>query len=154
MASSKQKVVLITGCSTGIGLSTAVMLAKDAEKRFKVYATMRNLGKKEALETEGKDVLGSTLIIEQLDVCSEDQINKVVDGILAKEGKLDVLGKLEVMYYYNTTFQQTSHSRVVLCEGLPLPSLPLHFKMRSSILASTDRSNNNSKLLISYFPFI
>ena len=93
MASSKQEVVLITGCSTGIGLSTAVMLAKDAEKRFKVYATMRNLGKKEALETEGKDVLGTTLIIEQLDVCSEDQINKVVDDILAKEGKLDVLGK-------------------------------------------------------------
>jgi len=91
MASSKQKVVLITGCSTGIGLSTALMLAKDDEKRFKVYATMRNLGKKEALETEGKDVLGSTLIIEQLDVCSEDQINKVVDGILAKERKLDVL---------------------------------------------------------------
>ena len=111
MASSKQKVVLITGCSTGIGLSTAVMLAKDAEKRFKVYATMRNLGKKEALETEGKDVLGSTLIIEQLDVCSEDQINKVVDGILAKEGKLDVLGKLEIMYYYNTTFQQRADLR-------------------------------------------
>ena len=117
MASSKQKVVLITGCSTGIGLSTAVMLAKDAEKRFKVYASMRNLGKKEALETEGKDVLGSTLIIEQLDVCSDDQINKVVDGILAKEGKLDVLGKLEIMYYYNTTFQQTTLLRVVLYEG-------------------------------------
>ena len=118
MASSKQKVVLITGCSTGIGLSTAVMLAKDAEKRFKVYATMRNLGKKEALEAEGQDALGSTLIIKQLDVCSEDQINKVVDGILAKEGKLDVLGKLEIMRYYNTTFQQTSLSRVVLGEGL------------------------------------
>ena len=93
MASAEQKIVLITGCSTGIGLSTAVMLAKDAEKRFKVYATMRNLGKKEALETEGKDVLGSTLIIEQLDVCSDNQINKVVDGILAKEGKLNILGK-------------------------------------------------------------
>ena len=93
MASSKQIVVLITGCSTGIGLSTAVMLAKDANKRFKVYATMRNLGKKEALQTEGKDALGSMLIIKQLDICSEDQINKIVDGILAKEGKLDVLGR-------------------------------------------------------------
>ena len=70
------------------------MLAKDPEKRFKVYATMRNIGKKEELETEGKDVLGSTLFIEQLDVCAGDQINKVVDDILAKEGKLDVLGKI------------------------------------------------------------
>ena len=94
MASSKQKVVLITGCSTGIGLWTAVRLAKDPEKRFKVYATMRNLGKKEELQTEGKAVLGKNLIIEQLDVCSDDQINRVVDDILAKEGKLDVLGKI------------------------------------------------------------
>ena len=93
MAVDNQKIVLITGCSTGIGLDTAAMFAKDPEKRFKVYATMRNLGKKEALESEGKDVLGSTLIIEKLDVCSEEEINKVVDDILAKEGKLDILSK-------------------------------------------------------------
>ena len=100
MASSTQKVVLITGCSTGIGLVTAVMLAKDPEKRFKVYATMRNLGKKEALETEGKEVLGSSLLIEQLDVTSEDQINKVVDDILAKEGKLDILGIRKILLFF------------------------------------------------------
>ena len=40
------QIVLISGCSSGIGLATAVFLAKDAEKRFKVYATMRNLAKK------------------------------------------------------------------------------------------------------------
>lgn len=40
------KVVLITGSSSSIGLATAVLLAYDTEKRFKVYATMRNLGKK------------------------------------------------------------------------------------------------------------
>ena len=102
MASSSQKVVLITGCSTGIGLVTAVMLAKDPEKRFKVYATMRNLGKKEALETEGKEVLGSTLFIEKLDVAAEDQINKVVDDILAKEGKLDVLGEIISIIIHKT----------------------------------------------------
>ena len=52
---SKPRIVLITGCSSGIGLSTAVLLAKDPEKRFKVYATMRNLDKKSTLETAGEE---------------------------------------------------------------------------------------------------
>ena len=51
------QIVLISGCSSGIGLATAVLLAKDAEKRFKVYATMRNLAKKGQLEEEGKEQL-------------------------------------------------------------------------------------------------
>lgn len=34
MAGPGQKVVLITGCSSGIGLRMAVMLAKDEQKRY------------------------------------------------------------------------------------------------------------------------
>jgi trans-2-enoyl-CoA reductase len=34
MASNGQKVVLITGCSSGIGLRMAVMLANDEQKRY------------------------------------------------------------------------------------------------------------------------
>lgn len=34
MGSPEQKVVLITGCSSGIGLRMAVMLAKDEKKRY------------------------------------------------------------------------------------------------------------------------
>ncbi|MAS40185.1 MAG: short-chain dehydrogenase/reductase, partial [Porticoccaceae bacterium] len=40
--------VLITGTSTGIGLVTAVELAKQG---WRVFATMRNLEKKGPLET-------------------------------------------------------------------------------------------------------
>ena len=87
-----QKVVLVTGCSTGIGLKTAVKLAKDGDKRFKVYATMRSLEKKGTLESEGGDSVGKTLFIEQLDVSNEESINKSVEKIIAKEGKIDVLG--------------------------------------------------------------
>ena len=85
------QVVHISGCSSGIGLATAVLLAKDAEKRFKVYATMRNLAKKGQLEEEGLDQLGDTLIIKQMDVCSDESVTKAVQEVMEIEGKIDVL---------------------------------------------------------------
>lgn len=87
------RVVLISGCSTGIGLETAVLLAKDPEKRFKVYATMRNLDKKTTLENEGKDALGDTLIIKAMDVTSDKSVKSAVEEIIAQEGKIDDLSK-------------------------------------------------------------
>ena len=81
------QIVLISGCSSGIGLAVAVLLAKDAEKRFKVYATMRNLAKKGKLEEEVKDQLGNTLIIKQLDVCSDESVKNTVQEILDAEEK-------------------------------------------------------------------
>jgi len=76
------QIVLISGCSSGIGLATAVLLAKDAEKRFKVYATMRNLAKKEQLEEEGKEYLGKTLIIKQM-----NQLTKLYKKCWTLKGK-------------------------------------------------------------------
>ena len=54
---------------------------------------MRNLGKKGDLEKEGSEMLGKTLFIEKLDVTSDEDINKVIDDLLAKEGRIDVLRK-------------------------------------------------------------
>lgn len=88
------RVVLITGCSTGIGLSTAAILAADADKRFKVYATMRNLEKKSALEEAAGRHLEETLFIKALDVCSEASVNSLVTEIESVEGRIDVLGEL------------------------------------------------------------
>ncbi|NWX51056.1 RDH8 dehydrogenase, partial [Steatornis caripensis] len=82
--------VLITGCSSGIGLALAVKMANDEQKRFKVYATMRNLAKKEPLEEAAGCTLGKTLEIKQLDVCDERSIKTCVNSI--PDRRIDVLG--------------------------------------------------------------
>ena len=88
------KVVLVTGCSSGIGLATAILLAKDENQRFYVYATVRNKRNAEDLETAAKDLLGKTLFIKELDVTSVALINEVVDDIISERGRIDVLGEL------------------------------------------------------------
>ncbi|KAK1164160.1 retinol dehydrogenase 8 [Acipenser oxyrinchus oxyrinchus] len=84
-----QKTVLITGCSSGIGMALAVRIAKDEKKRFKVYATMRNPNKSEKLAEAAGRTLGRTLEIKQLDVCDEKSIKACVDSIPNR--RIDVL---------------------------------------------------------------
>ena len=69
-----KKVVLITGTSSGIGLQTALLLAKN---NYTVYATMRDTGKKELLQKEA-DLLQATINIMKLDVQLEESIGECV----------------------------------------------------------------------------
>ncbi|NWR75584.1 RDH8 dehydrogenase, partial [Centropus unirufus] len=55
-----------------------------------VYATMRNLAKKEPLEEAVGRRLGKTLEIQQLDVCDEQSIHTCVNSI--PDRRIDVLG--------------------------------------------------------------
>lgn len=83
----KQEVVLITGCSSGIGLSTAIYLAK---KGFKVYASLRNLEKKHILLSEAEKS-GVLVKLVQLDVADEKSVKEAVCFILKEEGRIEVL---------------------------------------------------------------
>ncbi|XP_068435243.1 17-beta-hydroxysteroid dehydrogenase type 1 [Clinocottus analis] len=82
-------VVLITGCSSGIGLSLAVRLASDPNKTFKVYATMRNLAKKERLLECVKSLHKDTLDILQMDVTVRQSILEARDRVAEK--RVDIL---------------------------------------------------------------
>ena len=85
---SKQKVVLITGCSSGIGLETAIECAKAGHK---VFATMRNLNKKDRLEKRIEVEKLENIEIMELDVSNSDSIENIIASIVRKVDKIDVL---------------------------------------------------------------
>ncbi|XP_035611903.1 estradiol 17-beta-dehydrogenase 1-like [Oncorhynchus keta] len=85
----EQTVVLITGCSSGIGLSLAVRLASDPAKIYKVYATMRNLAKKERLLDCVKDLHKDTLDILQMDITDQQSILDARDRV--REKRVNIL---------------------------------------------------------------
>jgi len=75
------QVVVITGCSSGIGLETAYYLKA---RGIKVYPTARKEEDVQALISMGfEDVM-------KLDVTVEDEIASVIERVLSKEGKIDV----------------------------------------------------------------
>ncbi|MFC1485002.1 SDR family oxidoreductase [bacterium] len=84
----KQKVVLITGCSSGFGLLTAKMLS--TKKDCIVYASMRNLNKKSSLVKSVKKVKGQVNILK-IDVTDPETIKRAVQKIVKEHGTIDVL---------------------------------------------------------------
>ncbi len=82
-----KKNIIITGTSSGVGLESAILFAKN---NYKVYATMRNLEKAEALN---KVIKENNLSIEilQLDVTDNTSITSTINTIIEKEGKIDIL---------------------------------------------------------------
>ncbi|WP_322990420.1 SDR family oxidoreductase [Hoeflea sp.] len=82
-----QKIILITGTSTGLGIALSVQAAQAGHK---VYATMRNLGKRAALDQAASDA-GVSLEVLQLDVQDSASIASAVDTIVAENGHIDVL---------------------------------------------------------------
>ena len=75
-------VVLITGCSTGIGRELARVCA-DAGDR--VYATMRDSSKAGGLEEL------SGVMVLALDVTDDESVARAVDEVLRRAGRLDVV---------------------------------------------------------------
>ncbi|MEO0504118.1 MAG: SDR family oxidoreductase, partial [Pseudomonadota bacterium] len=81
------KSILITGTSSGLGIAIAVQAAKAGHS---VYATMRNLAKRAALDAAA-DAAGVTLNVLSLDVQDNDSVTAAVAQIVAEQGGIDVL---------------------------------------------------------------
>ena len=79
--------VLITGTSAGIGLETAVVLARAGHS---VYATMRNLERGAALrEVVERQKLPISIV--KMDVDSDESVDEATSAIRARTGCIDVL---------------------------------------------------------------
>ena len=74
--------VLITGTATGLGLETAVYLA---ERGFRVYASMPDLGERDALETAAAR-RGVKLEVLELDITDRAGISKAVSTVVEQSG--------------------------------------------------------------------
>lgn len=81
------EIVLITGCSSGIGKATALLLAN---RGYTVYATARKQDDLKKLVEDGKKI-GKQIYGAQLDVTDPIGSKKIVDAIVKKEGQIDVL---------------------------------------------------------------
>jgi NAD(P)-dependent dehydrogenase (short-subunit alcohol dehydrogenase family) len=76
-----QRVVLVTGASSGIGKATSTLLAA---KGWRVYAAARRI---ESMQ----DLTGKGAIPMKLDITDKLQCSAAVDEILRKEGRIDAL---------------------------------------------------------------
>lgn len=121
------KNILITGTSSGVGLDSAVLFAKQG---YKVYATMRNLSKADVLEQQIEQN-NLTIEILPLDVTDVKSIQSAVNTIIEKDGRIDILLNNAGAGFAKTTEQATeeeirwvtevNYHGVVFCTQAVLP---------------------------------
>jgi NAD(P)-dependent dehydrogenase (short-subunit alcohol dehydrogenase family) len=85
--SVSQKVAIVTGSSSGIGLETSVSLAQNG---FLTYATMRNLDKNSIIKTAA-DNESLPIKVVQLNVADNRMINNAIQAIVSEAGRIDIL---------------------------------------------------------------
>ncbi|MBI2086678.1 MAG: glucose 1-dehydrogenase [Candidatus Zambryskibacteria bacterium] len=84
----KNKVVLITGSSRGIGKVTAIAFAQEGAKVVINYVKNKVAAEKTATEIKN---LGGEVLVIQADVASEDDVKRMVEETVKKFGAIDIL---------------------------------------------------------------
>jgi NAD(P)-dependent dehydrogenase (short-subunit alcohol dehydrogenase family) len=75
------KVILITGASSGMGKDTAIVLAKNG---YKIYAAARRVEEMEDIKRAGGVPVAA-------DVTQDAELQKLVEVVIQREGRIDVL---------------------------------------------------------------
>jgi NAD(P)-dependent dehydrogenase (short-subunit alcohol dehydrogenase family) len=80
-------VVVVTGCSSGIGMHTALAFARRGDR---VHATVRNAGRAGRLrDALARESLAATIV--PLEVTDGDAVRAVIAKVLAQDQRIDVL---------------------------------------------------------------
>ena len=86
---AEEKIAVVTGSSSGIGLLTAVELALNG---YRVVATMRNLENRGRLEEAAQKAgVRDRLDLRRLDITEFDSLPGAVEAIVRDHGRIDVL---------------------------------------------------------------
>ena len=101
------KTVIITGGTRGIGKATSIEFANNS---YRVIATTRNISNKEELEKMFKDNIkgDGEIIIEKLDVNSEEDVKNLIHSVVERYGKIDCLVNNAGIMIENVPLHQTS----------------------------------------------
>jgi 3-oxoacyl-[acyl-carrier protein] reductase len=100
----KDKVVLITGSSRGVGRATALEFAREGAIVIVNYSSSED--KANSLVNEIIQ-LGSKAVAIRCDVSQEDQVKSMIDEIISKFGKLDILVNNAAIVFDVPLFEKT-----------------------------------------------
>ena len=86
---AQEKIAVVTGSSSGIGLATTVELARNG---YRVVATMRDLARSSRLdEAAAKASVRDRLDLRRVDITEIDTLPDAVDAIVRDHGRIDVM---------------------------------------------------------------
>ncbi len=100
----ENKIAIVTGSNRGIGMSTALIFAKEGAKVVVNYPSF----KKEACSVVDKiQKIGSEAIAIKCDVSKEDEVKEMIGKTIDKFGKIDILVNNAGIVFGGPLFEKT-----------------------------------------------